>query len=267
MAENLELLCKGVVTTAKETGAFIRNEAKQITHQHIEIKGNHDFVTYVDKTSEMRIVEALQKLLPNAGFITEEKTIASEVRDYMWVIDPLDGTTNFIHGLPCYSISIGLMKENVPILGVVYEINLDECFYSWEGAPAYLNGNEIRVSTRNYLKDSLLATGFPYHDYSRLEKYLELFNWCLHNTHGVRRLGSAAVDLAYVACGRFDAFFEYGLNPWDVVGGAFIVQQAGGAVTDFSGGNNYIFGGELVATNNIMGEEFLNIARKAFKGY
>jgi myo-inositol-1(or 4)-monophosphatase len=266
MAENLELLCREVVRTAKETGEFIRKEASLITYQHIEIKGNHDFVTYVDKTSEMKIVEALQKLLPDAGFITEEKTIATQERDYMWVIDPLDGTTNFIHGLPCFSISIGLMHKDRPILGVVYEINLDECFYSWDGAPAYLNGKEIRVSTRQHLKDSLLATGFPYHDYSRLEKYLELFNWCLHNTHGVRRLGSAAVDLAYVACGRFDAFFEYGLKPWDVVGGAFIVQQAGGAVTDFSGGGNYIYGGELVASNNAMGDEFLAIAQKAFNG-
>jgi myo-inositol-1(or 4)-monophosphatase len=182
----------------------------------------------------------------------------------MWVIDPLDGTTNFIHGLPCFSISIGLLLKNVPILGVVYEINLDECFYSWQGAPAYLNGKEIHVSDRSHLRDSLLATGFPYHDYSRLEKYLALFNWCLKNTHGVRRLGSAAVDLVYVACGRFDAFFEYGLKPWDVVGGAFIVKQAGGVVTDFQGKDNFIYGGELVASNKAMGDEFLAVARKAF---
>ena len=127
-----------------------------------------------------------------------------------------------------------------------------------------MDGKKIRVSDKKFLKDSLLATGFPYHDYSKMEKYLELFTWCLHNTHGVRRIGSAAVDLAYVACGRFDAFFEYGLNAWDVAAGAFIVQMAGGKVTDFQGGDDYIFGGELIATNSLIANEFVTTTANVF---
>jgi len=265
MTPNLEEITKNVIEIAKQTGQFIRHELHKIKTEQIESKGTHDFVTYVDKTAEKQIVEGLIKLLPDAGFITEEKTIATQEKEYMWIIDPLDGTTNFIHGIPCFSISIALMRADDVVSGVIYEVNLDECFYAWEGSKAYLNGNEIRVSPTNQLKDSLLATGFPYHDYSKLEKYLELFTWCLHNTHGVRRLGSAAADLAYVACGRFDAFFEYGLNAWDVAAGVFIVQRAGGKVTDFKGGNDYIFGGELIAGNNNMFEEFLDKTIDSFK--
>ncbi len=261
---HLEPLCKEVIELTKQTGEFIRAELDEIKTHHIESKGRHDFVTYVDKTAEKQIVEGLQKILPDSGFITEEKTIATTQKQYMWIVDPLDGTTNFIHGLPCFSISIGLMRDSKLVMGVVYEINKDECFYAWEDSKAYLDGQEIRVSDTRSLNDSLLATGFPYHDYTRLEKYLELFTWCLHNTHGIRRLGSAAVDLAYVACGRFEAFFEYGLNAWDVAGGAFIVQQAGGRVTDFEGGDDFIFNGELVASNQGIGDEFLDKAKSAF---
>jgi myo-inositol-1(or 4)-monophosphatase len=260
----MEAICNQVNDLARQTGGFIRAELAKIKQHHIESKGQHDYVTYVDKTSEMMLVEGLQQILPEAGFITEENTIVSEEKQFMWIIDPLDGTTNFIHGLPCFSISIGLTRDSELVMGVIYEVNLDECFYAWEGSSAFLNGKEIRVSATATLHDSLLATGFPYHDYSRLEKYLELFTWCLHNTHGVRRLGSAAADLAYVACGRFDAFFEYGLKPWDVAAGAFIVKQAGGMVTDFAGGNNFLFGGELVASNSTMGPEFLKVAKEAF---
>lgn len=261
---DLKTLCLQVSEICKSTGSFIREELDKVRMHHIESKGTHDFVTYVDKTAEKQLVQALQKLMPHAGFVTEENTIAREDRHWMWIIDPLDGTTNFIHGLPCFSISVGLMHKGQMVLGVVYEINLDECFYSWGDGKSWLNGSEIRVSDTLKLTDSLLATGFPYHDYSRLAKYLELFTWCLHNTHGVRRLGSAAVDLVYVACGRFDAFFEYGLNAWDVAAGTFIVQQAGGKVTDFSGKEDFIFGKELIATNTHIADEFLTVAHKAF---
>jgi myo-inositol-1(or 4)-monophosphatase len=265
MTPNLEEITKDVIEIAKQTGQFIRNELHKIKTEQVESKGTHDFVTYVDKTAEKQIVEGLVKLLPNAGFITEENTVVTQQKEYMWIIDPLDGTTNFIHGIPCFSISIALMRGRDVVMGVIYEVNLNECFYAWEGSIAYLNGEEIRVSQTSALKDSLLATGFPYHDYSKLEKYLELFTWCLHNTHGVRRLGSAAADLAYVACGRFDAFFEYGLNAWDVAAGVFIVQQAGGKVTDFKGENNYIFGGELIAGNTKMFDEFLLKTMDSFR--
>ncbi len=262
--QDLKVLCEKVIDISKETGSFIRAELHKVKIHDVESKGTHDYVTYVDKTAEKMIVEVLQQILPEAGFITEENTLNTQPREYMWIVDPLDGTTNFIHGVPCFSVSIALMKDSQMVLGVVYEINLDECFYSWGGGEAWLNGKPIRVSQQPTLEDSLLATGFPYHDYSRLEKYLELFTWCLHNTHGVRRMGSAAVDLAYVACGRFDAFFEYGLNAYDVAAGSFIVQQAGGKVTDFSGKENFIFGKEIVATNDLVWEQFIAKARSAF---
>ena len=155
-------------------------------------------------------------------------------------------------------------KEEV-VVGVVYEVNLDECFYAYQGSKAYLNGKEINVSKAEKLRSSLVATGFPYYDYGRMDPYLNLFEEIMRSSHGLRRLGSAAVDLAYVACGRFEAFYEYGLNPWDVAAGVLIVKQAGGKVSDFRGGNNFVFGKEIVASNNLMHDEFLSVVKKYFK--
>ncbi|HLC83840.1 MAG TPA: inositol monophosphatase family protein, partial [Bacteroidia bacterium] len=214
--------------------------------------------------AEKRIVEKLAFLLPEAGFIAEEGTSSKKGEIYNWVIDPLDGTTNFIHGVPCFAISIALMRKEELVLGVIYEINFAECFYAWEGSKAYLNGKEINVTKTAKLADSLLATGFPYYDYNRMDDYMELFNYFMKNTHGLRRLGSAATDLAYVACGRFEGFYEYSLQPWDVAAGAFIVQQAGGKVTDFKGEKNYIFGKEIVAGNAAFFDEFLDVVKKHF---
>ena len=157
------------------------------------------------------------------------------------------------------------MLDNKIVLGVIYEINLDECFYAWEGSEAYLNGKEISVSNAPTLADSLIATGFPYYNYGRQDEYMELFKHFMKHTHGLRRLGSAATDLAYVACGRFEGFYEYSLQPWDVAAGAFIVKQAGGRVSDFKGGDDYIFGKEIVAGNTFMFDEFLNRVKVYFK--
>lgn len=261
---NLQTLCQEVCQLAKSTGAFIREEGSNFQRNRVEVKGKNDFVSYVDKSSEERLVKGLSLLIPDAGFIAEEGTSSKRGETYNWVIDPLDGTTNFIHGLPCYAISIGLLRNEELVMGVVYEINFDECFYAWEGSPAYLNGKEIHVSQAPTLADSLLATGFPYYDYSRLKEYMELFEHFMQTTHGLRRLGSAATDLAYVACGRFDGFYEYCLQPWDVAAGAFLVQQAGGKVCDFSGGKNYIFGREIVAGNAAGFEEFSGTIKKFF---
>jgi myo-inositol-1(or 4)-monophosphatase len=262
---NLQQLCKDVCDLAKKTGEFLKTEIGKVSAADIEIKGLHDFVTYVDKTSEKAILAELQKLLPEAGFIAEEKTITTKSEKYNWIVDPLDGTTNFIHRLPCYSVSIALAEKDEIILGVVYEVNLDECFYAFKGGNAYLNGNKIHVSDKRKVSDALVATGFPYYDFSDLKRYMELFTYFLRNSHGIRRLGSAAVDLAYVACGRFEAFFEYGLNPWDVAAGALIVQQAGGKVCDFKGGQNYLFGKEITASNYLLSEEFSGIVKSVFK--
>ena len=255
-------LCLQACNTAKQAGEFIRRESGAFSAKSVEVKGLNNFVSYVDKGAEMLIVDRLHELLPEAGFIAEEGTNATHGELFNWVIDPLDGTTNFIHGLPPYSVSIGLLEGGSPVLGIVYEVTLDECFYAWKGSPAYLNDREIHVSDRAKVQDSLIATGFPYYDYHLMRPYIACLEHFLQNSHGVRRLGSAAADLAYVACGRFDAFYEYSLNPWDVAGGAFILQQAGGRVSDFSGGNGYIFGKELVAANNAIFDEFLKTVQK-----
>ncbi len=262
---NYKDLCMQACDIAKQAGEFIRNEVNAISAKNIEVKGVHNFVTYVDKGAEKLIVDRLQKLLPEAGFIAEEGTDTTRGDRFDWVIDPLDGTTNFIHGLPPYAVSIGLLENICPVAGVVYEITLDECFYAWKDGPAYLNGKEIRVSDKKKVQDSLIATGFPYYDYHLMRPYIDCLEYFLKNSHGVRRLGSAATDLAYVACGRFEAFYEYGLSPWDVVGGAFVLSRAGGRISDFSGGNNYIFGKELVAGNAAVFNDFLEVVQKYLK--
>lgn len=260
-------LIQGALPLIKEVGAFLRSEVKNFDRAVIDLKSQNQLVSYVDITAEKRLVEGLLKLTPDAGFVTEEATVARNRRaGIVWIVDPLDGTTNFVHGIPVFSISVGLMMDGKLCGGIVYEINLDECFYAWEGGQAFCNEKEIHVSKALTLEDSLIATGFPYYDYEQMEEYLNLLKVLMKGTRGLRRLGSAAVDLAYVACGRFDAFFEYGLAAWDVAAGAFIVQQAGGKVCDFSGGENFLFGKEIVASQPRVSKEFLNLVRHHFKG-
>jgi len=261
---HLETLTQKVIEVAKEAGAFIREQRKTFSPDKIEFKGLNDLVSYVDKTAEKLIVSALQKILPEAGFITEEKTINITGEKYNWIIDPLDGTTNFIHGLPVYSVSIALQEDDKLVIGVVYEVNQDECFYAWEGSPAYLNGAEIRVSSSASIDKSLLATGFPYYDFTLQPAYIALFTELMKSCHGLRRLGSAAVDLAYTACGRFDGYYEYNLNPWDVAAGILIVRQAGGDVVNFKGGQECLNTRELLATNGKITGELLSTIQKYF---
>jgi myo-inositol-1(or 4)-monophosphatase len=245
-------LCLFTCEIAHSAGIFMAGEREDFDSTKIENKGLHDLVSYVDRASEERIIGALKVLLPESGFIAEEGTCSKRGERYNWVIDPLDGTTNFIQGVPLYAVSIGLLDGDELVLGVVYEVGRDECFYAWKDGGAYLNGKPIRVSERNDIHDALLATGFPYSDFSRLDEYVEILKWSMTNARGIRRLGSAATDLAYVACGRFDAFWEYDLKPWDVAAGAVIVKEAGGVVTDYKGGNNYLFGKEIVASNGLI---------------
>jgi len=254
--EILDEMCFRVIDLAREAGEFIMAEKDKITSQDIQLKGVHDYVTYVDKTAEKMLVDGLAKIFPPAGFITEEGTSNKKGDSFNWIIDPLDGTTNFIHGLPPFCISIALQRDDDIVLGVIYEPNLDEVFYAWEDSPAFLNYQPIEVSNKNKLDNALIATGFPYYDYSKLKNYMKVFEWCMINTRGVRRLGSAAIDLAYVACGRMDGFYEYGLSPWDVAAGAFIVERAGGKVSDFKGEKNYLFGKEIIAFNNHLHKDF-----------
>lgn len=257
MSVNLDQILNETITIAKEAGQFIKQEREQFHSGKVISKGQNDFVSHVDKGAEELIINALSQLIPEAGFIAEEGTSTKVGDVYNWIIDPLDGTTNFIHGTPPYAVSIGLQREKEMVLGVIYEITLDECFYAVEGKPAYLNGKEIKVSATEKVNESLIATGFPYTDFHRIEAFMSTLQDLFKNTHGVRRLGSAATDLAYVACGRYDAFYEYNLKPWDVAAGVFIVQQAGGKITDFKNTNDCIFSGENVATNTKIHDEFL----------
>ncbi len=259
-------ICLKVTEISKTAGNFIRKEKGKITAENIETKGLNSLVTYVDKTAEKLIIDALKKLIPEAGFITEEGTETKQAEIFNWIVDPLDGTTNFIHGLEPFAVSIALKENDEIVAGVVYEIGKDECFYACKNAPAYLNGNEIKVTKIDKLSDSLVATGFPYYDFSENKAILASLEYFMKNSHGIRRLGSAATDLVYVACGRLEAFYEFGLSPWDVAAGVFIVQQAGGKVCDFNKNDNYIFGREIVAANSAVFDEFSDVIKNFLGG-
>jgi len=261
MEIDLEVLCEKVTGLARETGKFIYAESKNFDRSKIEHKGNSDLVSYVDKESEKRLVKELSVLFPQAGFITEESTVAREDKEYKWVIDPLDGTTNFLHGLPPFSISIALLRAETILLGVVYEVNLDECFYAWKNGGAWKNGERIAVSPVKKLKDALVASGFPYSQLNKSDNHFRTLQYLQDNSHGIRRLGSAAVDLSYVACGRFEAYYEFNLNIWDIAAGILIVQEAKGSVCDFSGGNDFLHGKEVLAAGSIK-NEMLQIIQK-----
>jgi myo-inositol-1(or 4)-monophosphatase len=260
----LKGITDNVIAIAREVGAFIRSEASSFTRDKAEYKGLNDLVSYVDKTAEEMLVEKLSRILPESGFITEEATIQKTGPTYNWIIDPLDGTTNFIHGIPTFAISIALQREKELVAGVVYEINRNEMFHAWAGGGAYLGGTPIRVSGAKDISSTLLATGFPYYNFSKQEEYLQAFSELMRSCHGLRRIGSAAVDLAYVAAGRFDGFFEYNLNPWDVAAGALIVQEAGGNVLDFSGGTDFILQRELIAGSPAIAEQLLETLKRHF---
>lgn len=260
----MQKLLQDVIVLVKETGEFIRQESRKFDDSKIEYKGKNDLVSYVDKEAEQKLVKGLSDILPGSGFIAEEGTSSHKSDIYNWIIDPLDGTTNFTHGLPVYAISIALLKRGVLTLGIVYEINRDECFHAIKGQGAFLNHSPIQVSPAKTLDKSLLATGFPYYNFDQMRQYLMIINDFMQSTHGLRRMGSAAVDLAYTACGRFEGFFEYNLNAWDVAAGALLVQEAGGKVTDFKGGSEYIFGREIVA-GNVTQPQMLETIQKHWK--
>lgn len=262
---NYKEICSGMCNCAKLAGKYIQEQAHLIRNEQIKEKSAHNYVTYVDKNVEEMLVDGLRDILPEAGFITEEDTDSTVGESFQWIIDPLDGTTNFIHQVPVYCVSIALQENNEIVAGVIYEVNLDECFYAWKDSPAYMNDKVIHISKNTNFDTSLLATGFPYYDYGRMEEYMEVFREMMKSTAGLRRLGSAAADMAYVAAGRFEGFYEYGLHPWDVAAGVLIVRQSGGVVTDFSGGNNPIFGKELICGNQQIHIEMKNIIGRYFK--
>lgn len=261
---DLKYLQAEVERLSKEVGAYILGEQHKISEQVVETKDLNSLVSYVDKEAEARIVKRLKELLPEAGFIAEEQTEQESDAEFTWIVDPLDGTTNFIHGIPTYATSIALSKGTELLLGVVYEVNQSECFSASKGNGAFLNGKPIRVSSRPKLADTLLATGFPYYNFEHKDSYLKLISQLFESCRGLRRIGSAAVDLCYTACGRFDAFFEYSLQTWDIAAGIIIVQEAGGKVSDFSGGDDFFSGKEILASSYKVYDELLEIIEEKF---
>ncbi len=256
-------LTEQVIAISQQIGVWMKQQT-HINESNAEIKAENNLVSYVDKESERRFVDALSKLLPEAGFIAEEGTGMANNDGYNWVIDPLDGTTNFVHSVPIWCTSIALCHQSTPILGVIYDPNTHECFHAYQDGGAFLNHNPIRVSKIAHIEKSLLATGFPYDDFGREEPYLRLLQHFTHHTRGLRRLGSAALDMAWTACGRFEGFYEYSLNPWDVAAGTCILREAGGIVSEFNGGSNPIFGDDILASNGLIHDEMLEHIRNYF---
>ncbi len=259
----LTTLIHEVIALTKQTAAFIQAEYEDFDRDQIEVKSTNSLVSYVDKTAEKQLAAGLRDLLPEAGFVAEEGIGTPNSEGYNWIIDPLDGTTNFVHGIPTFSISIALTdQDNNILLGVVHEVMRDEVFHAIQNGGAFLNAKPIGVSDAENLSKGLVATGFPYASFARVDEYLGILKSFMQHSHGIRRIGSAAVDLAYVACGRFEGFFEYGLNTWDVAAGILLVREAGGRVTDFSGNDQAVSGKEILATCPGVREEMEAIVRR-----
>jgi myo-inositol-1(or 4)-monophosphatase len=255
-------LTEQVVILSQTIGAWMKEQSSH--ESSAELKTPNNLVTYVDKESERRFVDGLSALLPQAGFVAEEGTGTKNEGGYNWVIDPLDGTTNFVHSVPVWCTSIGLTDGHKAVLGVIFDPNSGEVYAASKGNGATLNGKSIQVSKIEALGSSLLATGFPYDDFGREEQYIKLFQELMHSTRGMRRLGSAALDMAWTACGRFEGFYEYGLNPWDVAAGTIIIEEAGGTVTEFNGNDNPIYGDDLICTNGKVHGQLTAIIEKYF---
>lgn len=249
---------KNLLTTV---ATFQISQQKNVIVSDINEKSLNQLVSYVDIESEKMLVNGLLKITPNAAFITEEGTTNQQKSDQYWIIDPLDGTTNYLFGHRQYSISIALVENGETIIGAVF-IPMDNEFYFADEFGAYLNNEKISVSPRSSLADTLIATGFPYYNFNEMDSYIQVLKELMQKTQGLRRMGSAAIDLAYTACGKFDGFFELNLSPWDVAAGAYIVQQAGGKVTDFSEGDNYVFGNSILAGSIATHQQMLEIIKK-----
>jgi myo-inositol-1(or 4)-monophosphatase len=235
---------------SQDVSAFIRTEMQKVQQSDIEVKDMNSLVTYVDKNAEIKIVEVLKKLLPGAGYITEEGTVSQAQKELMWVIDPLDGTTNFLYKIPHFSISIALTQDGAPILGIVYDVMLDVAYTAIRGHGTYENNRRVKVRNNEDTLDALIVTGFPYkRDPQHIDASLQMLRYCVENCRGIRRLGSAALDLAYVASGKIDLYYENTLNIWDLAAGALLVTEAGGIVSDYHGGDSYLEDGSIIASS------------------
>jgi len=246
------------IKAARRAGQIINRASLDIDLLQVNAKHTNDFVTEVDKAAEAAIIEILRDAYPDYAILAEESGATGQ-SDYQWIIDPLDGTTNFIHGLPHYSVSIALSHKGVVTHAVVFDPTLNELFTASRGGGAYLNDRRIRVSKRIKLADALIGTGFPYRMLDHSDAYLGMFREFLIRTTGVRRPGSAALDLAYVAAGRYDGFWELGLSPWDIAAGALLITEAGGLIGDLTGEPRYLESGNVVGANPKVFAQMLQV--------
>ena len=282
--QNLEQITRLVCQVAREAGSYIRKERAGFSVEKVERKHAHDYVSYVDKGSEQLIVSQLREIVPEAGFITEEGTtkmddvrwkmeetssVSHHTSDFTWVVDPLDGTTNFIHGFAPYAVSIALIQGKDILLGVVYDVCADECFYAWKDGGAYIEvrgerkevrGERLAVGTSG-VNDALLCLQLPYNSDAYKPIITRLIQRFYGNVGSIRMIGSAAMALCYVAAGRLDAYAERYIGQWDYMAGALIVQEAGGCVTDYQGSSDFTRGDSVVATNGVVHEEILQELR------
>jgi len=250
------------VKAARKAGSIINRASFDIDKLTIRKKRQNDFVSEVDDAAEEAIISVLRDAYPDHGILAEESGRTDTKSDYVWVIDPLDGTTNFLHGFPQYCVSIGLLHKGKPTQAVVYDTNRNELFTASKGVGAYLNDRRIRASRADKLEDALVGTGFPFREVGHLDDYLRMFRNVTKGTSGIRRPGAAALDLAWVACGRIDAFWEIGLSPWDMAAGALLVREAGGLIGDLDGNEGFMDSGRVVATNSKLFSAFLQLLKQ-----
>jgi len=254
------------IKAARRAGQIINRASNDLDLLKVETKQPNDFVTEVDRKAEAAIIETLREAYPQYGILAEEsgETSAQGAGDaeYQWIIDPLDGTTNFIHGLPQYAVSIALAKGGSLEQAVIFDPNRNELFTASKGGGAFLNERRIRVSKRSKLQDSLIGTGFPYRMFEHIDTYLAIFKELAQKTSGQRRPGAASLDLAYVACGRYDGFWEFGLAPWDMAAGALLISEAGGLVSDMRGEATYLASGNIIAGTPKVFAPLLNIIQE-----
>jgi len=254
-----------IINAVKKAGKLLMANFN-IAQEEIFAKGKNDFVTLADTLSEKTLVESIHKYFPEHSIQAEENLPSLPLSEYTWIIDPLDGTTNYIHKFPFFSISVALAKKGEIVLGVVFDPLRQELFYAERGKGAWLNERPIHTLPTSKLSDALVATGFPFRHHKYLLDYLSAFKSLFLEVQDMRRAGSAALDLCYVACGRVDAFWEFGLSSWDVAAGSLIVEEAGGVVSDLSGGRNFVEKGHIIASNSFLHPKLQEILGKVFEG-
>ena len=247
------------VKAARKAGSIITRASFDVDKLTVRRKQQNDFVSEVDDAAEDAIISTLRDAYPDHGFLAEESGYKDRDAEYLWIIDPLDGTTNFLHGVPQYCVSIGLLQKGIPQQAVVFDPNRNELFTATRGVGAYLNDRRIRVSRTDKIEDALLGTGFPFKEVSNLDDYVRMLKNAMRTCSGVRRPGAAALDLAWVACGRYDGFWEMGLSPWDMAAGALLIREAGGLVGDFEGNEGFLDKGRIVAANSKLFASLLKL--------